>query len=783
MKVIDGINRLLAAAENDGRNFLLEPEVYKLLKTAGLSTPRHIFIPAGSRANGPMLRSLGAGQAVVKVVSPLIVHKSDVGGVRVVKATPKDVNSAMEEMLRSVPRRYSAGMKNEKRSLKAAGPARQAEARRSIRGFLVVEKVEYGNAGFGSEIIFGIRNTRDFGPVLTAGSGGLDVEYMSERLRPGQATASASVHLLRPEDVLDLVRPLAFYGKLAEEFRGRKPLVKPEVLVGALALFRDLAEALSPFSGVSPYVIEEAEVNPFVVARGRLIPLDGLCRFSRNKKSLPVRPVEGVDKLLKPSSIGIIGVSEKMNIGRIILRNILAGGFPAGRVFVVKPGIREIEGCGCVPSVKELPSAVDLFVLTLAADQSIEVMRELVENEKARSVILISGGMGEKSGGASIEGRLRDLLEKGRRQGKLTPVVNGGNCLGIISRPGAYDTTFIPEQKLPKPEGDECGLAFVSQSGAFMICRMNKMPEINPRYAVSLGNQLDLTVSDYVRYLKQEKEVKTTAVYLEGFKPEDGYRFAVAVRDMTLGNGRPVLVYKAGRSAEGRAATSSHTASVAGDYRVFRDILMRAGAIVTQDLFEFESFMKGLVALEGRRIRGRRAGLISNAGFECVVLADNLKDSPGLELATFSRRTEKRILEALKPLGIDRLQDVHNPLDVTPVADDKAFSDCSRAIVEAPEVDCAVISNVPMTPAQQTLAPGPGHEEDLARPGSFASRTIEIFKSTDKPVVVNIDAGDLYTPLARHLESHGLPVFRRADQAVSFLRELVNHALSRRAGR
>jgi acyl-CoA synthetase (NDP forming) len=308
-----------------------------------------------------------------------------------------------------------------------------------------------------------------------------------------------------------------------------------------------------------------------------------------------------------------------------------------------------------------------------------------------------------------------------------------------------------------------------------MACRMSKMPMIEPLYAVSLGNQVDLTVSDYMRYLAGEADVRSFAVYMEGFQPGDGLAFAGAVRDISAGGDRAVLVYKAGRSPEGRAATSSHTASVAGDYPVFRSVLEQAGAFVAGDLLEFESVMKGLAFLEGKKVRGRRVGLISNAGFECVVLADNLRDGTGLDLASFAPATRERIGSVLRTLGIDRLQDVRNPLDVTPVADDAVFSECARAILEDPGVDGAVVSNVPMTPAQQTLAAGEGHDEDYARPGAFASRIVEIFQSTDKPMVVNIDAGELFTPLASYLEREGVPVFRRADEAVRFLRAYIGH--------
>jgi acyl-CoA synthetase (NDP forming) len=754
--------RVLERAEKDGRSFLLEPEVYEILKDAGIAVPRHVFVPAGQAPRRREVEALGSAEVVVKIVSPLVIHKSDVGGVAFAKANAAAVSRTCAAMLRTVLARTPAA-------------SRQA-VRESVRGFLLVEKVAFDNAGFGSEILLGLRNSPDFGPVLTMGSGGLDVEYMNARLKEGRAVAIASAHLLDRPKAQKILEPLTFYGKLAAEFRGRQALVAPKVLVDTLLRFRDLAAAFSPYSEETPFVLEEAEVNPFVVRRGRLVPLDGVCRFSRAKAAPSSRPVEAVGRLLKPASIGIIGVSEKMNIGHVILNNILKGGFDPARVTVVKPGLETIEGCRSVPTVAAMPGTVDLFVLTLAADQCYDVMKDLVDHGKARSVILIAGGMGEKEGGASIEDRLRSLLAEGRRAGRTTPVVNGGNCLGVVSKPGRYDTLFIPDYKLPRPATAGSAMAMVSQSGAFMICRMSKMPELEPVYSVSLGNQLDLTASDYLNYLKDDPAIRTLCVYMEGFKPGDGLAFARAVSEITA-SGRQVLVYKAGRSPEGRTATSSHTASVAGEYGVFKAVCAQAGAIVADDLFEFESFMKGLVRLEGREVRGRRVGLVSNAGFECVMMADNLGDGGRLELARFAPETHERILAALRPLGIDRLLDVHNPLDVTPVADDAAFAESARAFIEDPGVDCAVISNVPLTKAQQTLPPGEGHAEDLTRPGGFAARTIEVFRSTRKPVVVNIDSGALYDPLAAHLEKAGIPVFRRADEALRFLRTYVDRLI------
>ncbi|MBM3284866.1 MAG: hypothetical protein FJY81_03245, partial [Candidatus Aminicenantes bacterium] len=625
----------------------------------------------------------------------------------------------------------------------------------------------------GSELLFGIRNSREFGPVVTAGLGGLDVEYVNAKLKEGQALAIGSAHLTGRGEIPVLLRPLAFHAKLTREFRGKPAVLGEEELVETFIRFLELARSFSPWSRKSAYVLEEAEVNPFVIRRGRLVALDGMCRFSRKRPRPKPRLSSAVDCLLHPRSIGIIGVSERINLGRIILKNILREGFPRDRVYVVKPGFEEIEGCVCLPAVSDLPEAVDLFVLTLAADQSVPVMEELIEAEKARSVVLIAGGLGEKKGTEALGEGIRSLLRRRRQKGKLAPVVNGGNCMGIYSAPGKYDTTFIPEYKLASPGKKNPHLVYISQSGAFMASRMSKLPSVEPLYAISLGNQIDLKASDYLRYFAERREGPLLALYIEGFEPGDGLALAAAVRQ-AVRKGKAVVVYKSGRTPEGRQATSSHTASVAGDYVVCRSLLESSGAFVADDLAEFESAIQNLLPLYGKKPRGRRVGLISNAGFECVILADSLEDRYSLELASLSEKTRVRIAEILSPHGIDRLQDIRNPMDVTPVADDAAFAGCVEALLTDPGIDCAVVSPVPMTAALQTLPPAEAHRENIHQPESIGRRLVGLFRQSTKPFVVNVDAGALYQPLVDLLAAEGVPVFRHSDRALRFLSRFVN---------
>ncbi len=777
MKIhFDKINEVFRAAENEGRNFLLEHEVYQILKQVGIKTPKCLFVKKEQRIEQEELAKFRSSSLVIKVVNPFIVHKTDVGGIHFVERSAAKINRSCKTMLETIPKRFQEWTKKFPDAKKAKRwTLKQIE--QEIRGFLVCEMVEYDKTGFGTELLMGLRNSREFGPIATIGVGGVEIEYLSERIKEGKAVSIGSPHILYKKDIPRILEPLAIFDKLVGKVRGREALVTQDELVESYFRFLQLGAYFSPYRFDHPYVIEEAEVNPFVAQNKKLIALDGMCRFSRNHVESRTKRFENIEYLVKPRTIGIIGVSEKMNVGHIILNNILKQGFPNWNVFVIKPGVDEIEGCVCVPKIQDLPKTMDLFVITVAADQNYDVIKELVEHGKARSAIIIAGGLGEKKGTQALEDKIKELLREGVEQEKLTPVVNGGNCLGIYSNPGKYDTTFVPDYKLPRISGRKTNLVYLSQSGAFMISRMSKLPNIEPLYAVSIGNQIDLTVSDYLNYFKNDEEAKVFGVYVEGFLPADGLAFAEAACQIVRQEGKIVVLYKAGRTPEGRQATASHTASVAGDYNVAKAICEEAGVIVADSIFDFENYVKNLAFLAEKVIRGNRIALISNAGFECVTMADNLKNDQEFVLAELSEKTKIKVAVLMEKLGIHRLQDVKNPLDTTPVADDAVFADCVKAMLDDENVDCAIVSPVPMTPSMQTLVPGRFHRENVYHPQSIAMRLIDIFHKTDKPFVVNLDAGDIFNPMVDCLEQAGVPTFKRSDIAVKFLRKYINNRL------
>ncbi len=306
-------------------------------------------------------------------------------------------------------------------------------------------------------------------------------------------------------------------------------------------------------------------------------------------------------------------------------------------------------------------------------------------------------------------------------------------------------------------------LAMVSQSGAYLVTfASNYDGIINPAASISYGNQMDLTVSDFVEHFTGVDSVNVIACYIEGFRTGDGARFLSRARAARRA-GKTVIAFKAGKTALGAQAAASHTASLTGDYAVAKACMEAAGVVVAESLDEFEDLLKTFTLLAGRTCRGNRVGIISNAGFECSTVMDQLA---GLELATFDGGTQK-VLDEVLPSFAHRT----NPIDCTPMTATDAFCDSCRAILECPTVDVAILSAVPVTPALNNLPADPDgrHPENMASAESQPSRMVEICGSSAKPAVAVVDSGRIYDPMCRMIEEAGIPVFRKIDRAARAL--------------
>ncbi len=737
-------------ARRDGRRRLLETEGRYLLEAIGIEVPRAAFVPALGSVTGATLAELRGDRLVVKLVADGVVHKTEVGGVAIVDRAPAAVEAAMNGMAAH---------------LVDATPI----------GYLVSEYVEHGQA-LGGELLVSARWMRDLGPVVSVGAGGIHAEAIAADLRPGAALAVVGPGLTRPDQVGPVLAASTAVRLASEAQRGRPPLLELQSLVR-------LTERLLAFAAAfMPGDVVELEVNPLAVTPSGLVALDVMVVLGDPsiEAERPIRPTWKLRNLLEPRSMAIAGVSSGENPGRTILRNVLRDGFDPAAVTVVKPGVEQIEGCRCVDGVADLPVKVDLLVVALAARPAAALVIEAIERDAAESVIVIPGGLEEKTGGADLAARMRTALAESRRRPGGGPLVNGGNCLGIRSRPGSYDTLFIPESRLAGPTGHPAPLALIAQSGAFSISRLSRLENLDPKYVISVGNQMDLTLGDYLDHLAGDREVDVVGVYAEGLAPLDGPGVLAAARAIRE-RGGSVVLYLGGRTTAGAGASASHTASIAGNATVIRALADTVGIVVADTLDEFDDLVATLTSLAGRTIDGPRLGAVSNAGFECVAIGDNLGT---LRLAAFDEATNTRLSAILRETGAGDVVDVHNPVDLTPMAGDAAFGAAAAAVLDCPAVDVGIIGNVPFTPALRTMsaaADGAG----VAAPETVAAALLELWRRSTKAWITVVDAGPRYDPLAEALGAGGIPTFRTADRALRTLEAVVRARLrgQPRAGR
>jgi len=747
------IEKLLAGAGAQGRASLSEPEVYRVLELAGLEAPKHLLFPVDglnpAAAAEDICARLAGDRAVLKLVSAKTLHKTEAGGVKVLEKTP----AAVEEALRAMAAKFP-----------------DAEA------LMAVEFLPHAAFALGEELLLGARADAAFGPVVTLGPGGTNAEALTKSLRPGTSPSVMPVELAFNDQVWKAFLAKSWIWRYTSgDVRGGKRLVQDGELLKWLQGFTFLMKHFSD-GGASDWAIEEFEINPLAAAKGRLTALDGVLRFRKAKKAAPRRKPSraGVDGLLHTKSAAVVGVSEKkMNMARIILNNILKAGFPKEHAYIIKEGAAEIDGVKCFASPAELPERVDMYVVAVPSPEVPRVLAEAGASGKVNGVVLISGGMGEKAGSEGMAGTVVDAIAKAKEKNPDF-ALSGGNSMGIVLNGVKLNTFFIPEYKLEHPLGVNpfgAKTAFVSQSGAFVISTVSKMPWLKPAYSITVGNQQDVTVPDYVEQLADQDELKVILVYMEGFKPGDGLALAKVI-GKARAKGKQVILYKAGRTAVGQKAVMGHTASIAGDYLVTRLIMEEAGALVADSFDEFNDLAALAFSFADRPVKHGNTFFMSNAGFEGAGMADGVG---GRVTAEMSKELAAELDKTLKEFKLDSIVDAKNPLDITPMAPDAAIGGVVKTALASDEFSGALISMVPLTPAMNTLPKGGAWPDDLEK--SFLKGAAEAAREAGKPLLFCVAAGTRFEPYCAWAEKLGLPVFRSADRAVKMYAKYLEYTL------
>lgn len=432
-------------------------------------------------------------------------------------------------------------------------------------------------------------------------------------------------------------------------------------------------------------------------------------------------------RFLNPRGIAVVGASNDPNrIGGQMLRLLTDFGFK-GKIYPVNPRYPEIKGMTCYPDVLSVPQPCDVALVGLSA-QHVPGTIEQCGKAGIPYALVLSAGFNEVGG----EGHtLQAQLVAAARAGGVR--ITGPNCLGILNlkddaRIGFGGTLQLTTLK-PGP------IAMVTQSGGFgfgvvaIACHYG----LGFNYAISTGNEDDLTMLDWVADLLERPDVEIVVAFMEGIT--DGRRM-IEIGERALELGKPILVWKVGNTDIGRQAATSHTARLTAGYELFRAAFRRGGYIEIRDVDDLIDISK--VLLTKKLPKGNRVAVLTLSGGAGVLLADRCIEH-GLAVPRLAPATTEKLTQILVSFA-----SADNPIDATAHGYNDNFASYSKAIREViadPNID-------------QLVARSPRGR--AARP--WAEGLVELLRETDKPFVLNWptspeDNGDVM----RYLEENGVP--------------------------
>jgi len=448
----------------------------------------------------------------------------------------------------------------------------------------------------------------------------------------------------------------------------------------------------------------------------------------------------GLDAILKPRSIAIIGASPRPeSIGRVVLHNIIEGDFN-GVVYPVHPKAPFVHSMKTYPSILDVPDRIDLAFVIVPHHQVLPVVEDC-GRKGVRGLCVISAGFREIGGdGVRREEELVALVRKHEMR------MVGPNCLGLVNMTPQVrlNATFAPG----KPISGK--LAFLSQSGALGVSILQNMERLNIgfSYFVSVGNSADVRGADLLAYWENDPDTEVIALYVESFG--DPRVLGPLLRRIT--RRKPVVIVKSGRTAAGARAASSHTGALAAADVTVDAFLRQTGAIRANTIEE----MLGLLTNFCRSPlpRGNRVAILTNSGGPGIMATDALVTG-GMEIAQFSEGT-RRALDEMLPIEASRA----NPIDLTAWGVADSYRKILPILFDDPNVDIILALFVPPL---------------MVNPTDAARAIAESRRGREKPILGVIMAEESsYRMLPREIADCP-PIYPFPEMAVQAIVEMVNY--------
>jgi len=678
------VRRILDKVKAEGRTSLTAPEGKLVCDAYGIPVPDEGLARSSDEA-----KKLAEGMGypvVLKIVSPDILHKTEAGGVLVGLKNAEDVAKGYDTIL---------------------GNARKYKTDARVDGVQVQQMLKGGQ-----EVIVGAVTDGSFGKLVAFGLGGVLVEVLKDitfRLAP--ATREEALSMLDGIQAKEMLKGV----------RGGDP-VNREALA---ELIVKVSELVSDFPEIS-----EMDLNPIFATKSDATAADVRIVVDFEPKESRYRPsqeeiVRAMNRIMKPDSVAVIGASsEDGKIGNSVMKNLINGGYK-GKIYPIHPKADEIMGIKAFKSVKDVPGQIDVAVFAIPARLVASALIECGE-KSIPGAVLIPSGFAETG---NVEGQ-KEIQDIGR---KYNIRLMGPNIYGFYYTPKHLCATFCTAYDV---KGQA---ALSSQSGGIgmAIIGFSRSAKMGVSAIVGLGNKSDIDEDDLLTFFEQDENTQVIAQHCEDLK--DGRSFAEVAKRVS--KKKPVIVLKAGRTAAGAKAASSHTGALAGNDKIYEDVFKQAGVIRARSLRDLLEFARGIPKLPTPK--GDNVVIITGAGGSGVLLSDACVDN-GLQLMSMPPDLDAAFRKFIPPFGA-----AGNPVDITGGEPPATYKNTIKLGLEDPRIHAIIL----------------GYWHTIITPPMVFARVVaEIVeemraKGIEKPIVASL-AGDVEVEeAAEYLYDRGIPAF------------------------
>jgi acetyl coenzyme A synthetase (ADP forming)-like protein len=594
------VEKILDQAAAEGRSSLTAPEGRAVCEAYGIPTPAERLAATAEEA---VAHADEIGLPVVlKIVSSDILHKTEAGGVLVGLRDAEAVEAGFTTIIDNAK-------------------AYNADAR--ILGVQVQQMLTEGQ-----EVIIGSVTDPTFGKIVAFGLGGVLVEVLKDvtfRLAP--TTTEEALSMIDGIQAAEILRGV----------RGADPVDRDALA----AVITGLGQLVADFPQLS-----EVDLNPVLATATGATAVDVRILVDPDAAKEPFRFTQeeilaSMNRIMKPASIAVIGASaEAGKIGNSVMKNLVNGGY-AGEIHPINPKATEILDRKAYASIADVPGDVDVAVFAIPA-KFVPAALEEVGRKGAAGAILIPSGFGE-TGNIELQD---EVVAIARKHGVR---ILGPNIYGYYYTPENLSATFCT------PYDVKGGVALSSQSGGIgmAILGFSRSAKMGVSSIVGVGNKADIDEDDLLTFFEQDDNTQLVAMHLEDLK--DGRSFAETAKRVS--KRKPVVVLKAGRTSQGAKAASSHTGALAGDDKVYDDILRQSGVIRAPGLNDMLEYARGIPLLPTPQ--GENVVIITGAGGSGVLLSDACVDN-GLDLMEIPPDLDTAFRKFIPPFGA-----AGNPVDIT----------------------------------------------------------------------------------------------------------------------